>query len=56
LIAAARSSAATVGPICDWLIHATEGKDWRALFLALASCPRDLFAYQAENAMLGKFR
>ena len=24
--------AATVGPTCDWLLHETEGKDWRALF------------------------
>ena len=33
------SYAATVGPICDWLIQATEGKDWRALFPVLASLP-----------------
>ena len=50
------SYAATVGPICDWLIQATEGKDWRALFPVLASYPFDLFDYQTEDAMLGNFR
>ena len=44
--------AATVGPICDWLLHATEGKDWRALFPVLASYPYDLFDYRAEDAWL----
>ena len=48
--------AATVGPICDWLMQATEGKDWRALFPVLASYPLDLFDYQTEDALLGKFR
>ena len=50
------SYAATVGPICDWLIQATEGKDWRALFPVLASYPFDLFDYQTEDALLAKFR
>jgi hypothetical protein len=27
--------APTVGPICDWLTRATEGKDWRACFQTL---------------------
>jgi nucleoside-diphosphate-sugar epimerase len=44
--------AATVGPICDWLIRATEGKDWRAVFPELASYPYDLFDYRAEDAWL----
>ena len=48
------SYAATVGPICDWLIQATAGKDWRALFPVLASYPFDLFDYQTEDAMLRK--
>ena len=48
--------AATVGPICDWLIQATEGKDWRAVFPVLASYPFDLFDYQAEDALLGTLR
>jgi nucleoside-diphosphate-sugar epimerase len=48
--------AATVGPICDWLIRATEGKDWRALFPVLASYPYDLFDYQTEDAWLEGFR
>ncbi len=48
--------AATIGPICDWLIQATEGKDWRALFPVLASYPFDLCDYQAEDALLGKLR
>ena len=43
----------TVGPICDWLVQATEGADWRALFPVLASYPYDLFDYQAEDALLG---
>ena len=45
--------AETVGAICDWLIEATEGADWRALFPVLASYPHDLFDYQAEDALLG---
>ena len=49
------SYAATVGPICDWLVHATAGKDWRALFPVLASYPFDLFDYQTEDALLGDF-
>jgi nucleoside-diphosphate-sugar epimerase len=44
--------AATVAPICDWLRHATEGRDWRALFPILASYPYDLFDYRAEDAWL----
>jgi nucleoside-diphosphate-sugar epimerase len=45
--------AATVAPICDWLVQATEGEDWRALFPVLASYPYDLFDYQTEDALLG---
>jgi nucleoside-diphosphate-sugar epimerase len=48
--------AATVRPICDWLLQATERKDWRALFPVLASYPFDLFGYQTEDALLNKFR
>jgi nucleoside-diphosphate-sugar epimerase len=44
--------AATVGPICDWLVKATEGEDWRARFPILASYPYDLFDYRAEDAWL----
>jgi nucleoside-diphosphate-sugar epimerase len=47
--------AATVGPICDWLIEATERADWRDLFPVLASYPFDLFDYESEDALLGKF-
>jgi hypothetical protein len=47
--------AATVA-ICDWLVQATEGADWRALFPVLASYPYDLFDYQAEDALLGSLR
>jgi hypothetical protein len=45
--------AATVGPICDWLIEATKRADWRDLFPVLASYPFDLFDYQSEDAWLG---
>jgi hypothetical protein len=44
--------AATAGAICDWLLHTTADKDWRALFPVLASYPYDLFDYQAEDAWL----
>lgn len=44
--------AATIGPICDWLIQATKDKDWRALFPVLASYSYDLFDYRAEDAWL----
>jgi nucleoside-diphosphate-sugar epimerase len=47
---------ATVGPTCDWLLHATEGKDWRALFPVLASYSYDLFDYQAEDLRLKYYR
>jgi nucleoside-diphosphate-sugar epimerase len=48
--------AATVGPICDWLIRATEGEDWRAMFTVLASYPYDLFDYRREDALLSSLR
>ena len=48
--------AATIGPICDWLLEATEGRDWRALFPVLASYPYDLFDYQAEDTWLESCR
>jgi nucleoside-diphosphate-sugar epimerase len=48
--------AATVGPICDWLIEVTHGADWRELFPVLASYPFDLFDYQSEDALIGTFR
>jgi nucleoside-diphosphate-sugar epimerase len=47
---------ATVGPICEWLIQATEGRDWRAQFPVLASYPYDLFDYKAEDAWLESCR
>jgi nucleoside-diphosphate-sugar epimerase len=48
--------AATVDPICNWLLRPTEGKDWRALFPVLAAYPYDLFDYQAEDAWLASPR
>ena len=48
--------AATVGPICDWLVRITEGSDWRALFPYLASYPFDPYDYQAEDLQLANLR
>ena len=45
-----------VGPICTWLVQAAAGKDWRAVFPALAAYPYDLFDYQLEDAMLARLR
>jgi len=42
----------SVGPICDGLVEAAAGKDWRVLFPILASYPADLFDYQLEDAVL----
>jgi nucleoside-diphosphate-sugar epimerase len=45
-----------VGPICTWLVGAAAGKDWRAVFPALAAYAYDLFDYQLEDAMLARLR
>jgi nucleoside-diphosphate-sugar epimerase len=45
-----------VGPICTWLVGAAAGKDWRAVFPALAAYPYDLFDYRLEDAMLARLR
>jgi nucleoside-diphosphate-sugar epimerase len=45
-----------LGPICTWLVGAAAGKDWRAVFPALAAYPYHLFDYQLEDAMLARLR
>jgi nucleoside-diphosphate-sugar epimerase len=42
----------TVAKVCDWLVYATAGRDWRALLPTLASYPYDLFDYASEDAAL----
>jgi nucleoside-diphosphate-sugar epimerase len=42
--------AQSIGPICDGLVEAAAGKDWRYIFPVLASYPYDLFDYALEDA------
>lgn len=44
--------AATAGAICDDLIEAAAGRDWRAVFPVLASYPYDQFDYATEDSSL----
>jgi hypothetical protein len=44
------------GSICNWLVQATAGMDWRVVFPALAAYPYDLFDYRLEDAMLARLR
>lgn len=43
---------ATIGEICDDIIQAAAGRDWREAFPILAGYPYDLFDYAAEDAAL----
>jgi len=42
----------TVSATCDWIIQEAAGRDWRDVFPVLASYPRDLFDYAAEDALM----
>ncbi len=44
--------AETVGPALDWLVRATEGRDWREVLPQLAAYPRDHFDYDADDEAL----
>jgi len=44
--------AESVGTICDWLIEAAAGRDWREAFPVLASYPYDQFDYASEDDFL----
>lgn len=42
----------TAAQVCEWLVRATAGRDWRKLFPILAVYPRELFDYEREDAAL----
>jgi nucleoside-diphosphate-sugar epimerase len=44
--------AKAVAKTCEWLVAATEGRDWRDVLPNLARQPGDLFGYAAEDAFL----
>jgi nucleoside-diphosphate-sugar epimerase len=48
--------AESVAATCDWLSAASTMGDWRKLFPILASYPRDLFDYAAEDSCLGTLK
>jgi nucleoside-diphosphate-sugar epimerase len=41
-----------IGELCEWLVQAAEGRDWREAFPGLAAYPWNLFDYEAEDAFL----
>ena len=48
--------AKAVGQSCEWLLAATEGRDWRDVLTQLARHPGDLFDYAAEDRFLEALR
>jgi hypothetical protein len=48
----ATTYAESIGLICDWLVKAAVGRDWRTIFPVLASYPHDLFDYPSEDIFL----
>ncbi len=42
----------TVSATCDWIIRQAAGRDWHEVFPVLASYPRNLFDYEAEDALM----
>jgi nucleoside-diphosphate-sugar epimerase len=42
-----------VKPVCDWLVATVGDGDWKERFPVLASYPRDLFDYAAEDGFFG---
>lgn len=41
-----------VGETCEWLVSATEGKDWREVLTGVARLYEGQFDYEAEDALL----
>lgn len=48
------SYAKAVAGTCEWLVAATEGKDWQEVLPNLARQPGNLFDYDAEDAFLAE--
>lgn len=45
-----------VGAMCDWLVEDAIRGDWKDRYPVLASYPRDLFDYAAEDRFLATAR
>lgn len=50
----ARTYAETAPAAIEWIVRASEGRDWRAVFPQLAAYPKDLFDYAAEDTVLAR--
>jgi nucleoside-diphosphate-sugar epimerase len=48
--------AKAVAKTCEWLVAATDGRDWREVLPNLARQPGDVFDYDAEDAFLAGIR
>ena len=44
---------AAIAEVCEWLVSATEGRDWRDVLPDAARHYGDLFDYDSEDAFLG---
>ena len=38
--------------VCEWLVSATRGKDWREVLTGSAKYMADSFGYEAEDAFV----